>query len=60
MEILMFFCKGIHVIALSLITIVFLFRLYSKTPSNDENYTQQLNPSITNSHVLQRNKSQVV
>lgn len=35
MDIMMFLCKGLHILALSFITIIFLYRLHSSKPPED-------------------------
>ena len=48
MDIMMFLCKSLHVVALSFITIIFLYRLHgSKTPDTSEMFSNKLHNNIT-------------
>jgi len=50
MDIMMFLCKSLHILALSFITIIFLYRLHSssKTPDDTSNYSVGLHRGIVN------------
>lgn len=53
MDIMMFLCKSLHVVALSFITIIFLYRLHgSKTPDTSEMFSNKLHSNITNESSL--------
>lgn len=57
MDIMMFLCKSLHILALSFITIIFLYRLHSsKTPDNTSNYSVRLHSGIVNESSI-NNKS---
>lgn len=57
MDIMMFLCKSLHIIALSFITIIFLYRLHSsKTPDDTSDYFVGLHSGIVNEPSI-KNKS---
>ena len=47
MDIMMFLCKSLHVVALSFITIIFLYRLHSsKPPDEADNFSKHVHNNI--------------
>lgn len=61
MDIMVLFCKGLHVLALSSITIIFLVRLHGKSPESMKEFDTHLSTSITqNNSVSSLSKGDIV
>ena len=59
MDIMVLFCKGLHVLALSSITIIFLVRLHGKSPDNVKDIDAQLHTHITQSSSITSFKNEI-
>ncbi len=51
MDIMVIFCKGLHVLALASITIMFLFRLHGKSPNNVKEFNTQIHRNISSTNM---------
>jgi len=50
MDIIMLLCKSLNIIALSVITLIFILKLYGKIPDDSEKFNQHLqNTSVSSS-----------
>ena len=59
MDIMVIFCKGLHVLALASITIMFLFRLHGKSPHTKEYSSARHEDIKSNNMDISFNKSKI-